>query len=576
MKEGENVFDIQTKERKRVAIYARVSTVHEAQISALANQKDWYTPFLEMHPEWDVVQMYADEGVTGTSANKRRYFMQMIDDAVDGKFDMILTREVSRFARNTVDTLNYTRMLKKHMVEVYFLNDGIKTFDPDGELRLSIMATLAQEESRKISARVKYGQQTSMEKGVVYGNGNVMGYDRSGREYVANPDQREIVRNIFKWYSEGKGLKAIKWELEKSGAKTAMGKTNWDLSTISRILRNRLYIGTLTYHRQYTPDFLEQKKVTNHGEIEILQREGRHEHIISDELFEQVQRRLENRRIECYSTIIRSRAKNGGAKVPDVWCSKLLCACGHKFNRVRWHTRVDGSVEYAYNCYDKIRTGSVRSRLNRGLSTECICTCPAVPDWRLQMMACAIFRKCLNEMDEVFGLTEKMLGRHIGDNVTSATDEKRIRDIRTEIEKLKGCLDDCIERRISGELLKEDFFTKKKEYESRMESLEKTLQEMLESYEEKKKTEQELNERVRNLVAALKVDLKCIDKDDYEIPDHIIDAFVEQIVVYEDHFDWYLRCGKEDHIGCKMKGTRKSNSETEFLPSFHYCPTGSY
>ena len=194
---GEKVTNL-AENKKKVVIYARVSTEHEAQLSALKNQKDWYTPYIKMHPEWDIVQMYTDEGVTGTSAYKRRSFLQMMEDAVDGKFDMILTREVSRFARNTVDTLNYTRMLKKHMVEVYFLNDGIKTFDPDGELRLSIMATLAQDESRKTSVRVKAGQQTSMEKGVIFGNGNVLGYDRAGREYVVNPSQSEIVRNIFK------------------------------------------------------------------------------------------------------------------------------------------------------------------------------------------------------------------------------------------------------------------------------------------------------------------------------------------------------------------------------------------
>ena len=140
--------------KKKVAIYTRVSTEHEEQISAMANQKDWYSAILNIHPEWDVVQMYADEGVTGTAAYKRKAFMEMIRDAYDGKFDMILTREVSRFARNTVDTLNYTRQLKRHMVEVYFISDGIKTFDPDGELRLSIMATLAQDESRKTSVRV--------------------------------------------------------------------------------------------------------------------------------------------------------------------------------------------------------------------------------------------------------------------------------------------------------------------------------------------------------------------------------------------------------------------------------------
>ena len=126
----------------------------------------------------------ADEGITGTSAEKRPEFMRMMDDAKKGKFNLIITREVSRFARNTIDTLQYTRMLKEHGVEVYFINDGIKTFDGDGELRLTIMATLAQDESRKTSIRVKSGQQTSMNNGVIYGNGNILGYDRVGKEMV--------------------------------------------------------------------------------------------------------------------------------------------------------------------------------------------------------------------------------------------------------------------------------------------------------------------------------------------------------------------------------------------------------
>ena len=147
-----------TTERRLVVIYARVSTEHEAQISALENQLDWYKPFLEIHPEWTLVGRYVDEGITGTSAEKRPEFMRMIEDAKKHKFDMILTREVSRFARNTVDTLQYTRMLKDLRVEVNFINDGIKTFDSDGELRLTIMSTLAQDESRKTSIRVKSGQ----------------------------------------------------------------------------------------------------------------------------------------------------------------------------------------------------------------------------------------------------------------------------------------------------------------------------------------------------------------------------------------------------------------------------------
>ena len=154
---------------KRVVIYARVSTEHEAQINALENQLDWYKPILEMHKEWQVVNWYVDKGITGTSAEKRPQFMQMIFDAKCGKFDMIITREVSRFARNTIDTLNYTRLLKTHKVDVYFINDNIKTSDGDGEFRLTIMASLSQDESRKTSVRVKAGQQTSMDNGVFYG-----------------------------------------------------------------------------------------------------------------------------------------------------------------------------------------------------------------------------------------------------------------------------------------------------------------------------------------------------------------------------------------------------------------------
>ena len=173
--------------KRRIAIYGRVSTEHEAQLSALENQLDWYKPILASRPEWTLVATYVDEGITGTSAEKRPQFQKMIKDAKKQKFDLIITREVSRFARNTVDTLQYTRELKACGVEVFFINDNIKTFDSDGELRLTIMATLAQDESRKTSIRVKSGQQTSMENGVFYGNGNILGYDRVGKKMVINP-----------------------------------------------------------------------------------------------------------------------------------------------------------------------------------------------------------------------------------------------------------------------------------------------------------------------------------------------------------------------------------------------------
>ena len=153
---------------RNMVFYGRVSTEHEAQLSALQNQIQWYDDQLKSHPNWNLVERYIDEGITGTQAKKRPGFLNMIDDAKKGKFDLIVTREVCRFARNTVDTLIYTRELKnKYNIEVYFVDDNIWTMDGDGELRLTLMATLAQEESRKTSDRVKAGQKVSRENGAL-------------------------------------------------------------------------------------------------------------------------------------------------------------------------------------------------------------------------------------------------------------------------------------------------------------------------------------------------------------------------------------------------------------------------
>ena len=201
-------------DKRIVAIYARVSTEHEAQISALENQVQYYDELLSRHPEWELYEKYIDEGITGTSVKKRQSFMRMMKDAEDGKFDLIITREVSRFARNTVDTLQQTRLLKKQGVEVYFTEDNIWTMnDEDGELRLTIMATLAQNESKKTSQRVKAGQKISFENGVLYGNGNILGYDRVGKELRINEEQAKTVRMIFDLYLQGNGVATIRYEL---------------------------------------------------------------------------------------------------------------------------------------------------------------------------------------------------------------------------------------------------------------------------------------------------------------------------------------------------------------------------
>lgn len=207
--------------KRKVAIYARVSTEHEAQISALENQVQYYDELLERHPDWELVERYIDEGITGTSIYKREGFLKMMQDAENKKFDLVITREVSRFARNTVDTLQQTRILKTYGVEVWFTEDNIWTLnDEDGELRLSIMATLAQNESKKISQRVKAGQMISFKNGVLYGNGNILGYDRVGSNLIVNKEQADTVRRIFDLYTNGYGVRKIQDIMEQEGLNT--------------------------------------------------------------------------------------------------------------------------------------------------------------------------------------------------------------------------------------------------------------------------------------------------------------------------------------------------------------------
>ena len=285
-------FPLDKDRDRRIAFYGRVSTQHEAQVDALGNQMQWYDDQLRYHPNWQVVDRYIDEGITGTSAKKRPAFMKMLSDAKCGKFDLIVTREVCRFARNTVDTLQITRELRNFGVEVFFVSDNIWTMDGDGELRLSIMATMAQEESRKISERVLAGQKISRQNGVLYGSGNIIGYDRDkvNRTYVINEEQAATIRMVFTLYSQGYGEKAIVNELSRLGRKDGHGNVSWSCTKISRILRNATYMGYVCYNKSKVNNYLEKKRINNLDETSFVYVKGNFEPIVSEALWHECER----------------------------------------------------------------------------------------------------------------------------------------------------------------------------------------------------------------------------------------------------------------------------------------------
>ena len=561
--------------KRRVVIYARVSTDHDAQLSALENQIDWYKPLLDLHPEWTLVEQYIDEGITGTSAEKRPEFMRMIDDAKKHKFDMILTREVSRFARNTVDTLQYTRMLKEHHVEVYFINDGIKTFDGDGELRLTIMATLAQDESRKTSIRVKSGQQTSMNNGVLYGTGNILGYDRVGKEMIVNTEQAQTVRLIYDLYLDGWGLVKIKDELELRGIKTAMGKSQWYPTVISHVLKNSFYCGIITYHKEYVPDYLKQKKVKNYGEIEFTQVQGSHEPIVTVEEYERVQRIMEAKTNRM--PYLNRGDQRGKKPRTTVWGKLLICECGRTFNMRRWE-RSDRYNGNAYQCYSSVETGSYESRKKKGLSLDGICRSPMIPEWRLQMMANLIFRKYLSEKDKVLALANSILEAHIDDTEETKNNDALIEAKKVELARLSKKLDSYVEMRSEGDISRELFRSKCAELEPRI----KNLQEEIDKLTAASKPKEVVDYREKLTVLQYALEQYACPDEGQDVPESVIEAFVTKIVVHPDGFDWYFRFDGDpsDPLRCKIEGKRKTTTKIVVAgansPAIHRSTTGCY
>ena len=537
--------------KRVVAIYARVSTEHEAQISALGNQIQYYDDLFEKHPEWELYDRYIDEGITGTSVKKRKNFMRMMQDASKNKFDLIVTREVSRFARNTVDTLQQTRILRREGVEVYFTEDNIWTMnDEDGELRLTIMATLAQNESKKTSVRVKAGQMISFKNGVLYGNGNILGYDRIGKEYVVNELQARTVRRIFDLYLDGNGVRKIQFVLEKEGHLTATGLTKWQPGNISRILRNSFYCGTIVYRKQFVPDFLEQKKINNFGEVDKVIVEGRHTPIVTKEQFEKVQQILSSK-----SDSVHNKGCRGKKISKDVWCRKMKCECGSSYNRVTWHKSSEGP-QYAYQCYSQIRTGSFKTRERKGLSTEGICVTKMVPRWKLEVMADIIFQKFWNDREGVLAIANEMLDNcYENEHDNEVLDRKR--DLEDKMELWNRKYNNLLDMRMAGEIEKDRYDEKREQILKEQQHLKKQL-EIIGG--ETGLSDDIYMDKIEILKYGLEQNFNFSTR---HIPEEVIDAFIKEIIVCQDGFIWKLNLTPDDELKMQVDGRTDNYTVTQ-------------
>lgn len=343
----------------KVASYCRVSTDKEDQANSFESQQRYFKEYIDRQPDWELYQVYADEGITGTSTKKRAAFNRMITDAHMGRFQLILTKEVSRFSRNILDTIAYTRELKALGVGVVFMNDGINSLDPDAELRLSIMGSMAQEESRRTSSRVKWGQTRRMEQGVVFGR-SLLGYDVKDGKMTVNQEGAEVIRQIFYKYGvEKKGTSVIARELREAGYKTMTGNIKWSNSHIVKILKNEKYVGDLVQKKTITPDYLSHAKKYNHGEEELVVIRDHHQPVIDRELWDIVQAELKKRD--------RNGKLGAGHSNRYVFSGKIKCGeCGASFVS-RQKKRKDGTSYKRWGCFTATTEGRVHEDVQGNL-----------------------------------------------------------------------------------------------------------------------------------------------------------------------------------------------------------------
>ena len=429
---------IATKAKRRVAAYARVSTNSEEQKTSYDAQVKYYAEYIQSKEEWEFVQVYADKGITGTSTKKREQFNEMVEDALAGKIDLIITKSVSRFARNTVDSLITIRLLKAHGVEVYFEEQNIYTLDSNGELLLTIMSSIAQEESRNMSENVTWGQRKRFADGKVsMPYKHFLGY-RKGEDGEPEivPEEAETVRRIYRLLLEGQTPYGIKKTLEADGILSPTGKAVWQTATILSILTNEKYKGDALLQKTFCTDFLTKKMKVNEGEVPQYYVENSHPAIVTAEVFTMVQDELERRKKS-------GRQHNG----TNCFSGKIFCGCcGGVYGSKVWHST------------DKYRR--VIWQCNAKFKDKRQCETPHLAEAEIQQRFLTALDKLLTDRGFIIEDTQKIMER------ITATDalDREANELREEMDVTSRLVQQAIEQNARMAMDQE-------EYSQRYESL---------------------------------------------------------------------------------------------------------
>ncbi len=547
----------------RVAFYARVSSEKEAQLSAFENQLTWCEELLDKNPNWTKVNTYTDRGFSGTQAENRPGFMQMIQDAFQDTFDLVVTREISRFGRNVEDILKYNRELREHNVQVFFVNDNFKSIEnKSDEISFLLKAFNAQQESKKISDRAKEGQKQARRKGVLYGNGNILGYerirkasdydkkdhigDKSLPTFKINESQAETVRRIFELYKDGVGLKKIKNQLMKEERKNSSGQVKWYESSISRMLDNPMYIGKQYQCKTTVDDYISHKTIKNDKSQYVLI-EGDFEPIISQELFDAVQALKKSKHTYFEGAVY-------GKKISkDKWLDKLECTCGSRFQEYVWrHNKKTGEVIKGYACRHRTVSGSTKFRqINGIIGDDITCNLRALPEWKFEYMGLKIFSGIWGDKKESVLSTFD----HIVKNYSSAKSctSKKLNNLESQLKRYKGKQKTLIEMRTDNDISKEEYRITKEKYNNEIESLKKEIS-ILQS-------QQDVNSDIKDLEVIKNVLSRFVDFNGEKISGDIVKSFVDRVIVNtENSFDWLINLSGDAEKFILQHGSHTTNT----------------
>jgi len=539
-----------TLDRLRVAAYCRVSTDNEEQLSSYNSQVQHYSEYIEGQAEWVLAGVYADEAITGTQTKKREDFQRLIHDCMNGDIDLVITKSISRFARNTLDTLKYVRMLKEKNVGVLFEEENINTLTMDGEPLLVILSSVAQQEVENISANVKKGLKMKMQRGELVGFQGCLGYDydTATKTILINHEEAEIVRYIFQRYVEGMGCHVIGQELERNGWKTKRGNTSWFETTVMGVIKNEKYKGDILLGKTFTLDPISKRRLANFGEEDQFYIRNHHEPIISEEVFDAAQQ-IVARRGASYKQRGKPREKYSRQ---FAFSSMLECGfCGSNLSRRCWHSGTKHN-KVIWHCVTSTQKGKKHCPDSKGICESTI-EQAFLESYRLL---------CHNNK----GIMEELL-TNIENALRTDDSSKELSRCEKEIQSIVQKRKKLLDMRLEGGIDKESYDSKHYDLTARLSK----LTDERAQYQDSATHEANVKKRVLSF-------RKVLEQTDTftEFDRHVFECVIEKVIVggfddkgnaVPDMLAFVYRTGHKDSVkGNKFKPERR-NGKTAKLCS---------